>query len=284
MNRAVLIRDPELINEMLLKDFQHFASNDIVVDEKIDYIMSKNIFVLRGHKWKATRSLMSPMFTSGKLKNIFPQSKMVSERMANYIGKEIDANRSKCIEGKALCQKYTIDNVASVAFGLDAKTFEGETKFKLVAEAFADKSYWNAIKFLLIFMFPSSNKVLKLKIFREEIETYLTGVVSETLKYRKENNIVRNDFLDQIAALKEKSVDFPFTDRDIVAQGAGFFLDGVETSSNVASYTLSELGRHQDVQRKLREEIRKVKATHGGELTYEGLQEMTYLDCVVNGK
>lgn len=279
---AVIIQDPDLLNEMLVKDFQHFSDNEIVVDEKVDYIMSKNLFVLKGHKWKSTRSLLSPMFSSGKLKYVFPLSKEVSERMTNYLKREIESNRGKCIDGNTLCQRFTIDNVASCAFGLDAKAFEGETKFTMIVKGFNDASYINAIKFLLIFMFPKLNNYLKIKFFKDEVETYLTGVVGETLRYRKENNIKRNDFLDQIASLREKSMEFPFTDRDIVAQGAGFFIDGVGTSSGFASYVLTEIGLHPEVQKKVRDEIKKVKAAHGGELTYEGLSEMTYLECVIN--
>lgn len=204
--------------------------------------------------------------------------------MIKYLAKEIDANRGSCMDGKLLCHKYTIDNVASSAFGLDAKAFEGETKFRMVVQGFNDVSFLNSVKFLLLFMFPNLNKFLKIRFFKKEVEDYLTEVVSETLRYRKENNIVRNDFFDQIAALKEKSTEIPFTDRDVVAQGGGFFVDGVETSASVASFVLTEIGLHPEVQKKTREEIKKVKAAHDGKLTYEGLNEMHYLDCVINGK
>jgi len=41
---------------------------------------------------------------------------------------------------------------------------------------------------------------------------------------------------------------------------------------------------HQDIQDRLRQEIGVVLQKHDGKLTYEGIQEMKYLDKVVSGK
>lgn len=60
-------------------------------------------------------------------------------------------------------------------------------------------------------------------------------MVSETLKYRKENNIVRNDFLDAMSQIKTE--DGLFSEIDIVANAASFFGDGYETSSRVSIAT-----------------------------------------------
>jgi Fe-S cluster biogenesis protein NfuA len=41
---------------------------------------------------------------------------------------------------------------------------------------------------------------------------------------------------------------------------------------------------HQDIQTRVREEMDVVLQKHGGNLTYEAIQEMEYLDKVVAGK
>lgn len=106
----------------------------------------------------------------------------------------------------------------------------------------------------------------------------------KTIKYREENKIVRNDYLDLLISLKSKPTKFGFNDEDVVAQAATFWLDGFETSSIAISFTLYELASNPDVQEKLREEIKNTIAKHNGELTYDIIQEMTYLDQVVCGK
>lgn len=49
-------------------------------------------------------------------------------------------------------------------------------------------------------------------------------------------------------------------------------------------FALYELARNPDVQKKLQEEIDTVLAKHENKITYEAVQEMEYLDGVINGK
>jgi cytochrome P450 family 6 len=68
------------------------------------------------------------------------------------------------------------------------------------------------------------------------------------------------------------------------AQAFVFFVSGYETSSTTFTFCLYELSLHQDMQDRLREEIDDVLQKYEGKLTYEGIQEMKYLEKVVSGK
>jgi cytochrome P450 family 6 len=70
----------------------------------------------------------------------------------------------------------------------------------------------------------------------------------------------------------------------MAAQAFVFFSAGVEGSSTIMTFCLYELSLHQDIQDRLRHEIDVVLQKHDGKLTYEGIQEMEYLDKVVSGK
>lgn len=58
-------------------------------------------------------------------------------------------------------------------------------------------------------------------------------------------------------------------------------VDGHETSSSVFSFVIYELACHQGIQERLYEDVTNVLANHDGKLTFEGLQEMEYLDRVM---
>jgi cytochrome P450 family 6 len=75
-----------------------------------------------------------------------------------------------------------------------------------------------------------------------------------------------------------------FSDDDLVAQATVFFLAGFETSSTVLSFTLMELAANPDVQRKAQLEIDEALGQNDGEITYESLRNMKYLDWVLQGK
>jgi hypothetical protein len=69
-----------------------------------------------------------------------------------------------------------------------------------------------------------------------------------------------------------------------VAQAFTFLFAGYETSATTLSFTLYELALHPEIQHRLREEILQVLSKHDGNLTYDGIQDMTYMDMVVSGE
>lgn len=73
------------------------------------------------------------------------------------------------------------------------------------------------------------------------------------------------------------------TDSMIASQAFVFFVAGFETSSSTISHALYELAQNQEIQDKLREEIREVYEKYG-ELTYDVIKNMKYLDKILKGK
>ena len=68
-----------------------------------------------------------------------------------------------------------------------------------------------------------------------------------------------------------------------MAQALTFLMAGYETSGNTLSFALYELALHPEIQKRLRAEIMQVLSKHDGQLTYDGIQNMLYLDRVVSG-
>jgi cytochrome P450 family 6 len=69
-----------------------------------------------------------------------------------------------------------------------------------------------------------------------------------------------------------------------VAQSLTFLLAGHETSSSTLSFALYELALHPEIQQSLRAEILQVLSKHDGKLTYDAIQDMSYMDRVVSGE
>lgn len=62
------MRDPELIKNILIKDYSHFSKNDFHIDEKLDPLLTKNPFFTTGESWKRGRSILLQMFTISKVR------------------------------------------------------------------------------------------------------------------------------------------------------------------------------------------------------------------------
>lgn len=69
---ALLIRDPELIKRVLIRDFNKFSDRYCRSDVLRDPLGSQNLFLLKNPAWKEIRFKLTPFFTSGKLKQMFP--------------------------------------------------------------------------------------------------------------------------------------------------------------------------------------------------------------------
>lgn len=66
----LLIRDRELVKNILVKDFNYFSDRYNTADPK-DRIGYANLFFIRNPTWKALRMKLTPFFTSGKMKKMF---------------------------------------------------------------------------------------------------------------------------------------------------------------------------------------------------------------------
>jgi cytochrome P450 family 6 len=75
-----------------------------------------------------------------------------------------------------------------------------------------------------------------------------------------------------------------FDGDDFVGQAFQFLAAGFETSGSTMSFALFELALHPEIQTRLRAEIMQNLNKHNGQLTYDGIQKMAYLDMVVSGE
>lgn len=111
---AILIRDKELVKNILTKDFQYFHDRGVYCEPKSDP-MSGTLFALPGESWKSLRNQLTPAFTSGKLKGMFPQILTVGNELVKFMNPLAKKNES--IEIRDLASRYVIDCLASIAFG-----------------------------------------------------------------------------------------------------------------------------------------------------------------------
>ncbi|KAJ3642767.1 hypothetical protein Zmor_025523 [Zophobas morio] len=275
---VLIIRDPELIKDITVKSFQHFHDNDLFLDKNIDPLLGRNPFFLKGEEWRSTRALLTPGFTSGKMKWVYPSLEEVSRDLVTYIDKHQETTSFKA---KELCMRFTLNSVGACAFGLDAKCFEEDNpEFKQIGDRFLVPEGFQAVKAFLIRMIPVLRKMVSFRITPKDVEEKLTNIVRQTLRYREDNNIVRNDFMHILYQMTKTNSDFK--EVDATAHAAGFFVEGYETSSVVMHFLLYELAANRKVQLKLRQEIDKAFEENDDTLPYEELQKLVYLDAVFN--
>ncbi len=137
----------------------------------------------------------------------------------------------------------------------------------------------------LIGSFKRLAVMLRTKVIRDDVSDFFMNIVQETVNYRQANHIRQNDFMDILISLLSNQPDgSSLTIDEIAAQAFVFFLAGFETSATSMTFVLYELSRNLDIQRRARSEIMNVLQKNNGELSYETMMEMTYIDQIINGE
>ncbi|XP_072799381.1 cytochrome P450 3A29-like isoform X1 [Vicugna pacos] len=248
--------------------------------------MKSAMSVAEDEQWKRVRTLLSPTFTSGKLKEMFPIIGQYGDVLVRNMRKE--AEKGNPVTMKDIFGAYSMDVITSTAFGVNVDSLNNpqdpfvENSKKLLRFNFLDP-------FLLtIIFFPFLTPVceaLNISLFPRSVVNFFTKSVKRMKENRlKDKQKHRVDFLQLMINSqnsKETGTHKALTDLEIVAQGIIFIFAGYETTSNSLSFIMYELATHPDVQQKLQEEI---DATFPNKAppTYDGLLQMEYLDMVVN--
>ena len=126
----LLIRDPELIKQVLVKDFQIFQNRYFATKKSADLISSTGLFSINNPEWKYLRMKLSPTFSSGKQKKLFSLMIESSENMRNFLGSQFnERERVKNIETKILSVRYIMDVISSLAYGVRTNSFGTDQEF-----------------------------------------------------------------------------------------------------------------------------------------------------------
>ncbi|EDW74197.1 uncharacterized protein Dwil_GK21808 [Drosophila willistoni] len=282
---AAFILEPSLIKHVLIKDFNKFTDRGFFHNEEDDPL-SGQIFLLDGHKWKSMRNKLSSTFTSGKMKYMFPTVLKVAHEFIDVFGEMV--NKSSEIEVKELLARFTTDVIGTCAFGIECSSLKDpEAEFRVMGRKSITDLRHGAIGIAFLNSFPQLSRRLHMKMTPEHIEKFFMRIVRETVAYREQNNIKRNDFMDQLIELKNNRLmksatgeSMNLTIEEVAAQAFVFFNAGFETSSTTMGFALYELAQHPDIQQRLRDECQKVLADN--EFTYECMKDLVYTDQVIS--
>lgn len=145
---------------------------------------------------------LSPIFTSGKLKEMFPLIVESAGNLEKYLDEVIKKN--EIVECRDLAAKFTTDVIGSCAFGINTNSLlDEDSEFRRMGK----KIFAPTLKLMLgntcKIIFPSLYNVIGNMFRMKDVDDFFINLVSDTMKYRKNNNIVRSDFINMLMELKE---------------------------------------------------------------------------------
>jgi cytochrome P450 family 6 len=194
---ALVLRDPELMKEILVKEFNTFFNRNAQTSHHKDPL-AQNLFLLKGELWRLLRLKMSPIFTSFRLKLMFPLINTCGKQLSQYIDQS-----GMPIEAKEVAGKYATDVITTCAFGIESNCLSNpNAEFREFGRKIFDYSVYRSFEFMSAFMLPFVVKLMGITFFSNETTQFMRKAFWETIRQREENNIERHDFMQLLIKLK----------------------------------------------------------------------------------
>ncbi|KAL5018223.1 hypothetical protein ScPMuIL_003945 [Solemya velum] len=279
---VMALSDPDILRNVLVKDFDNFKSRKPF---PLAPRRALGLFLENGHQWKRSRTLLTPAFSTGKLKQMFNIMNSSVDFLVANLEKQCESGKPFDVYSKF--QSLTLDVIGRCAFGLqtNAQTDPNDPFMTNIGILFNTLSKTIILPlcmlfpFLQYFIFFLKNLVI---IFGSNPVVWLRDQMREIIKIRTDmgpnSNIV--DLVQLMLFSTPRGDEKPLTGREIVAQSMTFLLAGYETSSAVLGYLGHLLAGNSHVQNRLIQEIDK--RLGDGEIDYRMVQNMPYFEMVFN--
>ncbi|XP_001603857.1 cytochrome P450 9e2 [Nasonia vitripennis] len=281
---VIVVRDPELIKDITIKHFNNFTDHQGFVDVSVDPMFGGNLFSMAGDQWKEARTLLSPAFTSSKMKAMYGLMVKSVENLVAHVEKLHKEDPKRKFATKDLMTKYTNDVIATCAFGIEVNSLEDPTnQFYVLGRKATDFEGLLSLKFSLNRAFPKLMKLLRVKIVTDKVARFFKDVVRRTVEMRDAENISRPDMIQLMMDARGKtSENLKLDITQMTAQAFVFFFGGFDTTSTQMCIISHELIINPDIQSRLQAEIDEVLERTRGKPTYDDINSMPYLDAVYN--
>ncbi|KAF5280486.1 hypothetical protein FQA39_LY18051 [Lamprigera yunnana] len=216
-NKPVLyIRDIDLIRKITIKDFDHFTDHSSFLEENVEPLMDKNLFNLKGQRWRNMRATLSPSFSSSKMKMMFILLSDCAQEFTKYFKKQ--SGDVLAVEMKDAFTKFTNDAIASVAFGLKCDSLEDATnEFYLMGKKATTLGTLRSTLITIIGIFPKLGQVCSTSE-NLNFRNFFYRIVEETIKHREAEGLVRPDMIHLLMEARKGR----YIEEDNITVDAGF--------------------------------------------------------------
>lgn len=139
------------------------------------------------------------------MRQMFEFVSSVGQQVAATINVQIKNGGENCFEFKDLARKFTVDTIATCAFGIEVNSFENpKNDFHRFAGKIANfDSFITTLKFVGFFSAPKLMNALKIKFFDEETTKFFQEAINVTMQTRERKGIIRHDMINLLIQAKQ---------------------------------------------------------------------------------
>ncbi|XP_061711771.1 cytochrome P450 6B5-like [Cydia pomonella] len=281
---SIVVRDLDVLKHVMIREFDNFSDRGFSFSNKG---LGFNLFNAESDDWRVLRTRLSPMFTTGKLKNMLYLITERADKFLDFLGPVVEKSPEQNVH--TLVQRFTIGNIGACAFGIDIDINDVDNVFETLDNLIFTTNYTIELET----MYPGILKKFDMSFWPKAIKDFFYGLVNDILRERNGQASNRKDFMDLMLELRnageihgvkrhedDKDRKLQITDDVMAAQAFVFYAAGYETSATTMGFLLHELALHPEIQGRVVAEINQVLKKHGEKITYDCIKDMAYLEQV----
>jgi len=309
----VAVNDPDILRIIQVKDFDVFVDRTsydfnakCFKGGETDQMWLNQLSSLSGEEWKNVRSTFTPIFTSGKMKTMLKFIQHVSKDLVEEFTKLADNGEE--FELKSVFGKFSLDALASSAFGVNADSFKDKnSKFVDHAKRIFHQSNFDQLIWMLRMIpgVPDLFQLFNISTTAPKSTKFFVDIINQSIKMRRQENVRKNDLIDLMldsiktqGNLNEEEAENDQFEKDmklknskrkqldesmIVATAMVLLVAGYDTTGMTLSYLSYELANNPEVQERLQEEIDEAFEDADDQFPdYSVIQSLPYLDMVIH--
>nr|QZM07457.1 cytochrome P450 monooxygenase CYP4SS2 [Lasioderma serricorne] len=298
---VIYLRLGPFIHSLIVQDvdsFEFFLSSTKIIDKSrsygfMDRWLGQGLLTSTGSKWKSHRKILTPTFHFKILEEFIDVFNSVGEIFIKKLEKEVGKDLTDIYPYVTLC---TLDIICETAMGVpvNAQSNSESEYVKSVKEMLRilihrDRSLSAAYDFTykLTSNYRSELKCLEvLHGFTEDVIRKRSLEIEQMGANQEEKNEFgikkKQTFLDLMLRSKDADGKRALSDEEIREEVDTFMFEGHDTTGAAISFILHNIANHTEVQENIMKELNTIfENDKTRSATYNDLQEMKYLECVI---
>lgn len=206
-----LIRDPELIKDVTIKNFDHFVNKYDEFDATTDPLYSRMLSVLKDDSWRDMRSVLTPLFTGSKFRSILvPAMIDAQKQFVNYLDEEVVAdNGDTAVNVRDYYNRLVMDAFSRCTLGIetDAVTNKNSEFIRAYDEIINHMKSLKGISQYAVIRYPKLMKhAFGVTALSKVGGRFFEDLIKDVAAERERNNVDKADFVGLVVnARKGKS-------------------------------------------------------------------------------
>jgi cytochrome P450 len=237
---------PEGARQVLAADAGHYVKDAPVIGE-FRYFLGNGLLVSEGDRWRRDRRIAQPLFTRRAVSGHLSAIAGAADDALSWCAADAAAGRPVNLQD--LSMRYALHALGHSVFGEDIVRVA--PTLRAVLPALGDHLKRRSLApFRTPHTWPTpANRRA------EEIRRTVWGVADELIADRRAAGATGTDLLSRLLAARDPETGSGLSDDDVRDEAIIFLIAGHETTGSALAFSLYLLGRHPEVQERVRDEI-----------------------------